>query len=672
MKKLFLIILTCILLFVFSTEVKADRGDLIYEVEKVTLNDSSITISGYAFIHRTNNYVTVFKRDENGRETSNIVKSNGGQKVRIRISNRSGSKTLDFDHDCENDGYNFYYQMYAIGGIEYSVKNYNDASKNTCNGEGTKCYYEDIGFSIEIEINEILETFSYDEEIWFQIAATNNDYGKWTDYKEMKISNITGSSDSIEVVSGNPNGKVKFTAESAQFQKINDQIKYKYNNTSYYANTGSDYHIFKLNESDYKNGFLKGKNICYKETCFLKDTYSPGKYAVCVNLNTGADACSSINSNGYCTKCNVGSSGKDGVQLVAVYGSWIEFEGSGRLIIRIRNRGCDVNPPDSSPLSCNNSKTLESTCNELTISTSKGNAKVKIEQKGTISSVLTPDKIYAGGGFNFGVMYYNTIKWDYVGTAATGELHRLVKGIMEDKIKDYNTYRDSLNITQLKIGGVTYDSSFLEKKCTTSSNFKNYFKNELTVSCVFTFPESTLNYNGNVTYSSASDKININNKYYTPMDYSGIYKLDARIVGMNRITDSAAKNDSKEDPIPWTGTWEKTFTDCEINLYSLLINSNGKNNFIYRPIDLDNPFPNRNAGINWFDWYSVTRNKERIANTYSDLDDWQYKAILNNNAISEIKNYNKSHNYLKWDSIDEDGDSSFINDKDYIDRMGGN
>ena len=74
--------------------------------------------------------------------------------------------------------------------------------------------------------------------------------------------------------------------------------------------------------------------------------------------------------------------------------------------------------------------------------------------------------------------------------------------------------------------------------------------------------------------------------------------------------------------------------------------------------------------MNWFDWYNINRNKERLEEGYSNL---QYIANLDNKNISEIKEYNKDNNYLNWDSINEKtGESSFITENDYIDRVGGN
>lgn len=329
---------------------------------------------------------------------------------------------------------------------------------------------------------------------------------------------------------------------------------------------------------------------------------------------------------------------------------------------------CPIDGPSTSNLECNNSKTLESTCNKRTIVIDDvGYADVRIEQKGYISSVLTPDKTYAGGGFSFGVMYTNTVKWNYVGEVATGTLHSAITGEMNNRLIDYSSYVSALNLKEIKFGNKSIDPSFLVKKCTSSDENIDYYNRELTVSCIFYIPDSILKYNGDISYTNGVGST-VSNKYYTPTNYNGEYKIEAKLDGMSRITDNAAKKDGV-DGKSWIGDWSDTLKKCDIELYPLLYkdgkpsgNESNKYNFIYRPIDIYNPFPNRNAGINWFEWYSIEKNKDRLESTYSNAE--EYTAILNNEIISEIKAYNKSHNYLNWDNIDSNsGRSSFIDGK---------
>ena len=128
----------------------------------------------------------------------------------------------------------------------------------------------------------------------------------------------------------------------------------------------------------------------------------------------------------------------------------------------------------------------------------------------------------------------------------------------------------------------------------------------------------------------------------------------------------------------WTDNWTLKYDgenddNCKVNVTSRLYKPNQKNEyaFIYRPIDLNNPFPNRNAGVNWYDWYSIPANKERLKSSYSKKE---YQVELDNQSVSKIKEDNKNNNYLNWTGINkETGKSDFI-DKYNIVRIqeGGN
>ncbi len=670
MRRFSYFILTLIFLFACSGEVKAARGDLNYEITSVIANNDNVVISGYAFIHKTNNYVTVYKRNADGTVTDEIVNvsdgDKGGQKVKIRVSQEDNNDNyLDFVYNCVDDNYNFYYQMFykdscaTSGSLFYDYTTYNNANYNVCSGGDNKpCYYEDLGFTIKISIEELLNKFSSDSKLSFYIAASNNDYGQWTTLKELKIPQIVNNSDYVEIVGGEyRNGVVKFIANEAVFRNIGF-------GGGFNAKTRTNYNIVNYNEGGFNAGTKLSTDInrdisvycsyngINRVTHFLNGTIGPRLYALC-SYDYGSNACKTTDENGYCSECQ----GK----IVGAFGSWITLTGSNQLVIKLKKANlCEVTIPSNDTLNCNGSKSYNSTCEELIVSTSEGSARVKIEQKGTVSSVLTPDSIYAGGGFNFGIMYYNTVKWSYVSGQNIGsDLDKAVTRAMNNKIKDYDLYVAGINIVNLKLGGKSFS---LVKQCTTSNSNKDYYNKELTVSCLFTIPKSDIDQIGNVNYIYDASSININNKYYTPINYEGEYKITADIVGMDRITKNASEGDSKENGKGWTGDWSDTFTNCQIDVYGLLTN------FIYRPIDIFDPFPNRNAGINWFDWYNLTRNKERLENTYSDID---YTVMLDNKAIVDIKNYNSSHNYLEWDSIDEvTNESSFITGNNYIVRGG--
>ena len=656
-----------------SVGAATNRGTLVHYTDNVLLNDSGITINGYAFIKNTNNYVTVYKRNSNGEELPEIVKDNGGQMVSIRVLDESKKVVVEKKYECKNtpDGYNFYYQMYSGFPRDgnKALNNYNNPTFSEKNKNGY--YYEDLEYKINFEIEELLSKTQSGVELSFEIAAY-----KWTDYEPLLILNVDDKTQFIDLKTS-INTKIKLLPSDAILQHLINPHSYHGNGTYLYGKENSYYYIYDYNSLGYEHGVLssnKNYNID-----FLKNTIAPQRYAVCANFTDNnykhgrkyTDGCAAWDAEGFCISCGgIKSNGSfDSYNIVSLWQSWIDISNDNQLKIEIIGSGCKVTDPDknSGVLQCNNGKTYNSTCEELMVSTDEGGARVKIEQNGNITSVLTPDRVYAGGGFNFGIMYYNTIKWSYVSGQnidSNSKLHKAVTDAMNKKIKDYESYIAGVNISNLQMDGKTFN---MVKQCTTSNKNKDYYDKELTVSCLFTIPSSTIDKVGNVSYTYSSG-VNINNKYYTPMNYNGNYKITADIVGMDRITDNAAKRDSKESGKKWTGDWSDTFTNCQINLYTLI---SGIPKFIYRPIDITNPFPNRNAGINWFDWYNITRNKDRLENTYSGVDKVDYTVTLDNNAITDIKNYNKNNNYLEWDSIDKvTNESSFITEKDYIVRGG--
>ena len=58
-------------------------------------------------------------------------------------------------------------------------------------------------------------------------------------------------------------------------------------------------------------------------------------------------------------------------------------------------------------------------------------------------------------------------------------------------------------------------------------------------------------------------------------------------------------------------------------------------NYFYRQIDLTDPFPNRDAGENWYSWINDENNKKQLANSFNGKPN--YVIDLTNNIISKIK-----------------------------------
>ena len=87
-------------------------------------------------------------------------------------------------------------------------------------------------------------------------------------------------------------------------------------------------------------------------------------------------------------------------------------------------------------------------------------------------------------------------------------------------------------------------------------------------------------------------------------------------------------------------------------------------NFYYRPIDIDNPFPN---GINddsyWKTWYDTEKKEPNLKESFKEVTYW-----TNNIDLNSIREYNEESSYLDWETMNIDGTSSFISTQGIINR----
>lgn len=310
---------------------------------------------------------------------------------------------------------------------------------------------------------------------------------------------------------------------------------------------------------------------------------------------------------------------------------------------------------------CNESAKMENAKCLKTITKGKNRRDVKLDQTATLANVLTPTKIYQGGGIKLGFMYYNTVEWSF--SEDEDEKYgddREIRASLTSKLKSLEELKNDITVeVYLKDeNGKKYNIYNIKKECTRDGTRDGEFEEGKTVTttCTFLLPESIVDLGtGKVKYTNNSGQ-GINNEYYTPITYTGELSLEATISNIGVL----------KDVDNWTDNWKLTYDgenddSCKVNVTSRLYKPNQKNEyaFIYRPIDLNNPFPNRNAGVNWYDWYSIPTNKERLKSSYSKLE---YQVELDNQSVSKIKEYNKENNYLDWKGINEETEKSdFIN-----------
>lgn len=695
-KKIFLFLFIIITSLSLLENVKAEKGNcgaVRYDVTNLNIRDEKITFTGWAFINCTQNYT-----DYKGNDSS-IVKSGGGQKIKIRAidsnGNQVGSEKEVNGSIVNNINYNFYCQQYYFQTEKSECqKAYNGTFpssgwNNRCTDgvASSQCLYQNIGFSITFNTSEW--NVEDGTQIRFQIAVTNRDYQNkynrsYSNWETLSLNKAIKpdikNNPNIEIVKNSSGESVKVIISEGIFRDINGNyvvetsdgtkgscahVRKDYAHCAPYswsdAVEGEVYKISSSTIGEFKNGY-SASTINEFKILGNTTTYSPGRYIVYVEKGWRGER-----------KRYPGSD-----KEMVLYASWVKP--TGEFVIKVYNdKKCKPSQPNIKA-SCNSSSSsFSSTCEELTVKTNDANdeikskANIKISQTGSITTILTPTNTYAGGGFKFGIMYHNTISWSLV---------KQYKGTIEDITKEMQAklkenFVDGFGLKNVKFGNEQIPDDYFKQniKCQETGSFTN--GNTLTTMCIVYLPNSVVEeYTGKVTYKQG-DNLSLNNKYYTPIDWDSNkkYEIVATISGMDRLKESSVKADSKDKNKVWTGTWEYTLNgskdNCDINLYPLYGQpTGGKKNlkyiFIYRPIDLNNPFPNRNPGMNWYDWYNIERNKERLESSYNRE---QYSITLDSQKTSEIKKYNKDElnkgGYFDWKTI-ENGQSSFV-DK-YFDK----
>lgn len=635
----------------------AARGELRYEVTNFSLDGTKITFEGWAFLHQTNNYNTIYKLNYNEgyvSETKEVLLSNGGQKIKISAINKNTGETIATATVDGSDKkyYNFYKEMFfSFAGFEKTNKNlvecYNGTSNTGCDNkcsdndsQYTECYYKDLYFKISFNVSDW--NIEDDTQVYFKIAAYNNDYGKWKEenlHLGENVKKSTLSNNYIEVDKNTFSNKISFIANYAQLLNPVTLIIEK---GGIYGNTGSNYLVKEIKEGNKNGNFISG-------------SIGPGKYTLYIsqrgNCSYGTNRC-------WLSTCSNPNTCNTSSKVLVAHGSWVKPTGTTSFTIKVKNdKKCAASEPASNKtMYCNEWKDLSSKCDALTVRNNGTSEMVKIEQKGYITNIFKSNLVnkdknydansYNGGWLKYGITYYNEVSWNYTPEKfRSSEAQENINYAMQKKLKSLSEFEENINLTINVL-----DGSRLVKKCTQSGSFTP--ANKLITVCTFFLPESYLKeLTGNVSYSESNDNANINNKYYIPLDAQK-HNISVKLENLSVLSENQVQADSQNKNKPWTGTWTID-TSCSLKVTNRIYEppSGGKENgkvkykFIYRPINLSNPFPNRFPGVNWYTWYITEGNKDRktLEDSYKKLE---YYTELDNRTISTIKEYNKNHNYF--------------------------
>lgn len=88
-------------------------------------------------------------------------------------------------------------------------------------------------------------------------------------------------------------------------------------------------------------------------------------------------------------------------------------------------------------------------------------------------------------------------------------------------------------------------------------------------------------------------------------------------------------------------------------------------NFYYKPIDINDPFPN---GVNqnsiWYEWSRSNNKKPDLTKSYSNAT-----YVANYINVNEVRNYTKNNPYTSWDNMYLNGVSQFIEKENIVTRL---
>lgn len=699
--KLFLIFA---ITFLFSlSNVEAACGDLVYDVLDMSITETKITIRGWAFIHKTcNGYYRKNNEADKDSTTNQQIKVNlCNDKECYYNTNEGNEQTREwFDFDD--------IMGYSMGGKRIETYTYqNIGFEVSFSIDEIKEKFKEYGNDQSLYFTIAVTNDDYSNRYDSGNCSGTEDFNQLTDTKRKKINGRNWVEEKMKVLTTSIRGivnneSIEITATGtdkllytgwhtgdgknvyigwgqiylyqSSYGKKNTPIDANYNiNTN--ATAPGTYRIKARRTTNSYSSWNEGSNYY---TCanyeiksdgsmeyndgFLNVTEYEDGYSFCQNGTCKKIISTLSGTNGFTTECsNIWITADKNISFAKVYGETT-------LKIKIKDdKKCEVSEPSGSTnMSCNDWTNLSSSCEELTIRENDSSAIVKITQNGYISNVFKSNLVntyteynansYDGGWFQYAIVYRNEVSF------TTKNLNGNIDDInnaMKSRIKSLNTFNDDINLVITGLENIT--GTKLIKSCTDSGSFTD--GNTLVTTCTFFLPSSLIDELGKIVYSEDETTANVTNKYYIDFNKKD-YKVSVTLENLSRLSDNQAIEDSKVKNKTWFGTWEVK-TGCNLKVTNRLIetdeDSSGdgktKYKFIYRPIDLKNPFPSRFPGVNWYNWYIIDKNKDKktLEDSYKKLN---YYTILDNKTISEIKEYNKNNDY--FGSVDEEFFKEYI------------
>lgn len=325
---------------------------------------------------------------------------------------------------------------------------------------------------------------------------------------------------------------------------------------------------------------------------------------------------------------------------------------------------------------------------------------VIFSQVGTINYYLSPYSIHSGGATSFAIKYDNTISWQYTNggisydsfydceavccglycsstcprryTVTSEQAKRRSYGGILNKdqksvengeeivetfaANDYDQdYLKSLNAaSQIRVPNGDIEGQWSGTNATI--NNKRWKDNQKLIS-YYTYDiydayidkeSGEVNYTSNETQMYADKSANSSylyrpKNYFIPLDAkTGVYTFEFS------ISDLSTMRGGSSDLFKWTNTYS-----CGVNCVQRFYDEDDNGYYFkYRPIDLNDVFPNRNAGVQWSTWMEnegaskVNSNTGNLVLDQPNDKNLNLRANITSGMMETIRKYNNNHEHL--------------------------
>ena len=692
-----------------SYNSKEERAEeVVYDIEKMEINETKISFTGWAFLHYHNNY--------GGRVTA----------IGIKVYDVNNSSNVLEVMNSTYGANNFYKTMRDTSSGEYEE----NRSSNPCSSIRGSCLYRNMNFTISFNLDTIKNKFD-DKEIGFKIVVYYNTDNDGTANSTILNGGVNGSLNSyVEREIGVDTSACKYNgqncpagssnSDTTTIHKINGEFDLTITNVAKTIKVTATRGYIRNYEGDSSGVTLSGNHhpVFYCGNSGEEEPIIHFISSEIINFSDGAtQRLYKVQYGGYIT----GSSCTGSSKSAKVYSSG-SYEGyipasfvNPTSVLRIKVKGVKVcrQPNQGHDLTCaqpekifeNYTASNNGDCTK-TFSTEDGRVDVSFKQRGVLKVLLQNTYIKSGQAFSIGATYTDTISWTFASNyefsdGLSEDQKNTVKQKLISSIKAYLTESELFNNSSAKFKLETKDLKGLwstEKNANTYgnefvANAMNYGMgqgNTITVKAKYELLDAWTNVNqsnsSGMQHKYTNDNPNTNKDeptwinngkiYYTDLDLaSGNYKITGEIKGLSALAYE------KENKTIWYAKYKCGIT-CYQGYYnkddgnsgSITNSKDGGYRFSYREIDTSDPFPimsgrssgskNKRVGIdnNWYQYAEAIGEKngettkelqrssgltsiiERLQNTYNQTP--QYVVKVDKKTITNVKNYNSNTDYL--------------------------